>query len=252
MGGEGLRGLTYNNYFSSPFFEWVNEREMSPKEASSKILNDYFLKVKNINYDDLLSNVMNLPWMRFDRKTNKLYFLYDLVAKIHHAQDIRLYQSYVPKVIPVFLQKIYLETLFGSNYHFLAKKRGLFGRLQNPYIYCKILEYLYPKLLDYPLSNGFSPSEYLKGLWYYVPVKIYRDFKSKSRYPSNFSYGQWYVSFVKENSKNISPEIWEIYDDFKYFKALEENKHRTDEGYWHKFSNPIFFDLVKKYKSGKF
>ncbi|MFW5803680.1 MAG: hypothetical protein ACOCWG_00445 [bacterium] len=251
MGGEGLRGLSYNNYFASPFFEWVNEGKMNVREAAKRVLSDYFIKTENIDLNTLIEKVKELPWMKHDKETNKLYFLYNLVAKIHHAQDIRLYQSYVPEVVPVFLQKDYLETLFQSPYNFMTKKNNILSRLRNPEIYCKVLEYLYPPLLDYPLANGFTPGEYLKGLWYYVPVKMYRDYKNKKKYPPTFSYGQWYVDFVKEHAENISPEIWKIYDKDKYMHALYNNKHRTDEGYWHKFSNPIFFDLVEKYKKGE-
>jgi len=251
MGGEGLRGLTYNNYFASPFFEWVNEGKVEKKEAAAKVLSDYFIKMQNIDYDELLNEIKQLSWMKNDTKTNKLFFLYDLLAKIHHAQDIRLYQSYVPDVVPVYLQKEYLETVFNSPYNFLNKGEGILSRLKNPYVYCKIIEYLYPPLLDFPLSNGFTPQEYLKGLWYYVPVKLWRDSTQKRKFPPTFSYGQWYVDFVKEHAENISPEIWKIYDRDKYMQALYNNEHRTDEGYWHKFSNPIFFDLVEKYKKGE-
>lgn len=251
MGGEGIRGLTYNNYFASPFFEWVNEGSKQPLEAAKMVLNDYFLKTENIDFDALLNQVNELPWMQHDKELNKFYFLYGLVADIHHAQDIRLYQSYVEKVVPVFLQKEYLEAIFSSKYHFLAKSEGFMGKLRNPWLYCKLIEQIYPPLLDFPLANGFSPREYLKGLWYYVPVKLYRDYTRKDKYPPSFSYGKWYQDFVKEHAQNIAPEIWEVYDKKRYFEALENNEHRTDEGYWHKFSNPIYFDLVEKYKKGE-
>lgn len=251
MGGEGLRGLTYNNYFASPFFEWVNEGKMKPLDAAKKVLEDYFVRTENIDWEKLLDNVMQLPWMQHDKQTNKFYFLYDLVGKIHHAQDIRLYKTYIPEVVPVFLQKEYLETLFNSPFHFLNKKPGIWGRLQNPYVHSKLIEYIYPPLLDYPLANGFSPKDYLRGLWYVVPKKAYSNFRHKKNYPPTFSYGQWYVDFVKEHAQNVNPEIWEVYDKKRYMHALENNHHETNEGYWHKFSNPIYFDLVEKYKNGK-
>ena len=251
MGGEGLRGLTYNNYFASPFFEWVNEEKMKPLEAAKKVLEDYFVRTEKVDWDDLTNKVMQLPWMQHDKQTNKFYFLYDLVGEIHHAQDIRLYKTYVPEVVPVFLQKEYLDTLFSSPFHFLNKKPGIWGRLQNPYVHSNLIEYIYPQLLDYPLANGFSPKDYLRGLWYVVPKKAFNNMKSKKKYSPTFSYGQWYVDFVKEHSQNISPEIWEFYDKQKYMYALENNRHQANEGYWHKFSNPIYFDLVEKFKSGK-
>jgi len=251
MGGEGLRGLTYNNYFASSFFEAVNEGKEKALEAAKRVLSEYFVKQENIDYDQLMQEVQNLSWMKHDKETNKFYFLYDLVAKIHHAQDIRLYKSYIPNVVPVYLQKNYLETLFASPYNFLSRKNNWFSQLKNPEFYCKVIEEIYPPLLDFPFVNGFTPKEYLKGLWYYVPVKMYRDYTNKTKYPPTFSYGQWYVDFVKEHAQNINSEIWEIYDKKRYMKALVENVHWKDEGYWHKFSNPIYFDLVEKHKSGK-
>lgn len=252
MGGEGLRGLSYNNYYTSPFFESVNEGNAKPIDVLKKNLGNYFLLTENINFDDLVDHVTGLPWMQHDRETNKLFFLYDLVGKIHHTQDIRLCKTYVPEVVPVYLQKSYLDILFSSSYHFLAKKKGVMGRLANPYVHCKLIESLYPELLDHPLSNGYKPMEYVKGLWHYVPIKLYRKFKHKKQFAPTFSYGQWYVDFVKEHAANISPDIWKIYDRKKYMNALEKQNHKTDEGYWHKFSNPIFFDLLAKHQKGMF
>jgi len=251
MGGEALHGLTYNNYYSSSFFETVNEGRESLENAVISVLEDYFIDPETkMDLAELLTIVCALPWMKHDREINKFFFLYDLVGKIHHAQDIRIYSSYVPKVVPVFLQKEYLDVLFGSPYHFLAKKRGVMGRLANPFVNCRLIELLYPKLLDFPVSNGYIPREYLRGLWYYVPAKLLRSVTHKNKYAPTFSYGSWYVSFVKEHAQNISEEIWDTYDKKKYMDRLDKADHRTDEGYWHKFSNPIFFDLVEKHKKG--
>jgi hypothetical protein len=250
MGGEGLKGLSYNNYYDSTFFETVNENRDEIASMAQKVLSKYFHKTQTIDINNLEGLIRELPWMKHDKQSNKFFFLYNLVAKIHHAQDIRLYQSYIPNVVPVYLQKDYLELLFTSDFNFLNRKSNFLSRLRNPEFYCKILKEIYPSLLDFPFANGFTPREYLKGLWYYVPIKMYRDRKMKKNYPPTFSYGQWYVDFVKEHAANISPEIWEIYDKEKYMHALYHNQHRTDEGYWHKFSNPIYFDLVQKFNEG--
>lgn len=251
MGGEGLRGLTYNNYFASPFFEIINEGKSNPLHEAKRVLENYFIKTEDIDFSQLQDKINALPWMGNQPEKNKFFFLYDLVAKTHHTQDLRLYATYIPHVVPVYLQSSYLETLFASQHHFLAKGQGLMSRLKNPYVYCKVIEQLYPKLLDFPLANGFTPREYLKGLWYYIPVKLYRDHKHKAKYPPTFTYGQWYVDFVKEHAGDISPHIWEIFNRDAYMQALNNGSHRTDEGYWHRFSNPIYFDLVDKFKQDK-
>lgn len=251
MGGEGLRGLTYNNYYSSYFFKLVNEKRKDPYQIARNVLNDYFIRSEKVDIGQLIKIVNELPWMKHDKEVNKLYYLYDLIAKLHHAQDIRIYKSYINNVITVFLEKSYLKILFRSRYNFLFKGAGLMTKLRNPFDYCKIIEYLQPELLDFQLSNGYTPAEYLKGLWYYIPVKLYRKKLFKNSYPSSFSYGKWYEEFIREHAHNIDPWIWDHYNRDEYFKSLKKNDHRTDEGYWHKFSNPVFFDLVNKYRTGK-
>lgn len=251
MGGEGLRGLTYNNYFASPFFELVNEGKMPLGTAVSEILKNYYVKHDSFHNDTLIDKVKKLSWMCDTRINNKFRFLYDLVAKIHHAQDIRLFKSYGLKVIPVYLQEEYLNALFNSEFNFLTKREGFLRKIQNPSVYCKIVQITYPDLLDDLLTNGFTPNEYLKGLWYYIPVKILRKSYQKRIFPATFSYGKWYEEFIREHAHNIDPWIWDHYSMDEYFKSLKKSDHRTDEGYWHKFSNPVFFDLVNKYRTGK-
>ena len=79
--------------------------------------------------------------MRHDNETNKLYLLYDLIAKIHHSQDIRIYLYHIPTVIPVYLQKEYLYKVHNSPYSYTNRTKGIFSRMQNPFVYCKMLEY---------------------------------------------------------------------------------------------------------------
>lgn len=250
MGGEGIRGLTYNNYFASEFFELVNENRIELNHGITKTLSDYFIIADNVNIYELTDKIKNLSWMKHGKELNKFYFLYDLVAPLHHFQDIRIFKTYIKDVIPVFLQKEYLEVLFSSKFHFLNASSGVLGKLKYPNIYSTILEYLYPKLLHYPLSNFYKPKEYLNGLWYYIPVKLCRKTINASKYPSTFSYESWFLDFIYEYSRNIDDHIWEIYDKAKYFHGLNKTNHNHTEGYWHKFSNPIFFDLLNKYKKG--
>ena len=108
-----------------------------------------------------------------------------------------------------------------------------------------LLVYEYPELLKIELSNGYKPSDYEKGIFHYVKKRIFKKYILKSYNPPSFSYGQWYIDFVTKNSNLVQNEIWEYFDQKAYFHALKENQHASNEGYWHKFSNPIFFNLKK-------
>ncbi len=246
MGGEGIKKFQYNNYYTSALFEEVNEKRISLKGAVDKILRNYFINIDLVNTDELVNEIGALEWMKHDSETNKFFLLYDLAGKIHHYQDIRIYETFVPEVIPVYLQKEYLEVLFSSKYNILNERSSV----RDPDLYCKMLEYLFPELLNYPLSNNYNPSDYLKGMGYYLPVRFLNKYFRSKKYPSSFPYGSWYKEFLYEHAENIDDKIWDYYDKQYYFTALNNDYHETTEGYWHKFSNPLFFDLLTKSSKG--
>ena len=109
-----------------------------------------------------------------------------------------------------------------------------------------MIERLFPKLLEFELSNGYKPKDYQKGLVYYGIKRSTNKYVLKPYNPPSFSYGEWYIDFISNNSALIEKSIWEHYDKKAYFKALKDKEHLSNEGYWHKFSNPIFFNLRKK------
>ena len=246
FGGEQIRGLSYNNYFASRLFKGYNEEDLNIKDSIEPILKSYFIRDDYFNKEKLISEVMNLQWMKHTKEKNRLYFLYDLVAKNHHMQDVRIYSQFVAKVIPVYLDERFVKILMQSSHHFMRKKRNKLTSLSHPKLYCSIISDLCPKLLNIELSNGYKPSDYQKGLLFYGVKRIFNKYIRKSFNPPSFSYGSWYVQFIKENAERIDESVWEIYDKKAYFQALYNSNHKTDEGYWHKFSNPILFDLKNK------
>ena len=248
LGGENIRGLSYNDYFASPFFEDFNENKLSFDENLKKQLNRYFIQLNELEIKELKSKINTLPWMSNDCNRNKLYFVNELVGKIHHNQDIRIYSKFVETVVPVYLQPSYLEKLSLSKHHFMRKLDKKVSFLEHPKLYCQLIGSFYPALLEIELSNGYAPSDFLKGKMNYVAKRVWQKYIKKIKNYPSFSYNEWFVTFVKEKSQDISDEIWTIYDKEAYFHQLESSEYKSNEGFWHKFSNPIFFDLVNKNK----
>jgi hypothetical protein len=151
-------------------------------------------------------------------------------------------------VVPVYLQASYLEKLTLSKHHFMRKLDKKVGFLEHPKLYCQLISNFYPVLLTIELSNGYAPKDFLKGKMNYVFKRIWKKYIKKIKNHSSFSYTDWYIDFVNEKSKEISEEIWTVYDKDSYFHALNTTEFKTNEGFWHKFSNPIFFDLINKNK----
>jgi len=248
LGGENIRGLSYNDYFASPFFEDFNENKLSFDENLKNQLNRYFIKLKESEVTSLKEKINSLPWMTKDKNRNKLYFVNELVGEIHHNQDIRIYSKFVETVVPVYLQASYLEKLTLSKHHFMRKLNKKIGFLEHPKLYCHLISKFYPSLLKIELSNGYAPKDFLKGKMNYVLKRIWQKYIKKIKNHSSFSYTDWYIEFINEKSNEISEEIWTIYNKELYFQQLDTTELKTDEGFWHKFSNPIFFDLINKNK----
>ena len=248
LGGENIRGLSYNDYFSSPFFEDFNENNLSFDENLKNQLNRYFIKVNASEIASMKEKIDSLPWMTKDKNRNKLYFVNELVGKIHHNQDIRIFSKFVETVVPVYLQASYLEKLTLSKHHFMRKLDKKVSFLEHPKLYCQLISKFYPALLDVELSNGYAPIDFLKGNLNYITKRIWKKYVKKVKNYPSFFYDEWFVEFIQEKSKEISNEIWTIYDKESYFHQLNTAELKTNEGFWHKFSNPIFFDLMNKNK----
>jgi hypothetical protein len=245
FGGESIRGLSLNNYFTSPYFNQFYED--STKKSCKKTVFDYFIQTPSeIELNLIQKEISKLPWMSDSRKESTFYFLYDLIANIHHRQDIEIFKTFVPEVVPVYMTNEFQEVLIKTRFHYTRRSNSKISKLNHPELYCLLLKYFEPALMDIPLSNGYKPSDYQKGTWYYALIRFYnKTFKKIKNYPS-FKYDDWYIQFVKRKANEISDEVWEIFDKENYFKALENGNHETNEGYWHKFSNPIFFDMLLK------
>ncbi|MFM7667106.1 MAG: hypothetical protein ACKO7D_02845 [Bacteroidota bacterium] len=247
FGGESIRGLSYNNYFSSSYFEDFNENRHIVTIKS--VLKNYFVKTSTDSELDTIQNeISKLSWMAESKNERTFYFLYDLVANIHHQQDIEIFKTYVPNVVPVFMTNEFQNVLVKSPFHYSRRSKGKLAKLKHPELYYLLLKHFEPKLMEIPLTNGYKPSMYQKGILYYGFIRFYNKIFKKIKNHPSFKYDDWYVDYVKMKSHEISDEIWQIFDKENYFKALDESQHESNEGYWHKFSNPIFFDLLLKSK----
>jgi len=246
LGGEQIRGLSYNNYFSSSLFREFNENGEKLDVLIPKVLEEYFIKSEIYDTTQLTHKIKQLRWMQDSPTYNRMYFIYDLIGFNHHQQDLRLFRTSFDQVIPVYLDMRFIEVLMKSRHHFMRKTASKFSALSHPSLYCKLLERFHPPLLDIKLSNGYKPRDFINGVLFYSSKRLWTKYIRKVHNPPSFEYGNWYKDFITVNSDSINDAIWEIYDKKAYFHALKNNTHQTNEGYWHKFSNPIFFNLVLK------
>jgi asparagine synthase (glutamine-hydrolysing) len=246
FGGESIRGLSYNNYFSSSFFQNWNTEKLDLSGAIDSVLKTYFIKENRT--EEIITELKKMNVGSSNKENRIFYFLYDLVANIHHAQDLQIYKSFVNEVVPIYMTQEFQTVLAQTPYHYTRKKGGNLNKLSDPALYCELLKQLEPKLLNIKLANGYKPSDFLNGKLFYLGKRVLIKYLKLNKNSPSFKYDQWYIDYVRSKASDLSSEVWEVYHKEAYFDALANTDHNTTEGYWHKFSNPIFFDLLLKAK----
>lgn len=252
MGGEGIRGLHYDDLITTSFIRRIFETDELIDDLIEEYIRKYFHDSSLIDIDELKEIIKRQDFIKNDYKTNQFFLLYQLVASLHDTQDIQLYYQYYDYVICPFLDIDYLEMLFSSQYHLLNKNatsHKIKDRLSIPDFHVNVSHLINEKLSAFQYSNGFSPKEYLMGKYPYLLIRgLRRHFKKK--YPPNFPYDEWFINFIHDNLNDFSDEIQSTFEIEALQKALE-SEHKTVEGYWHKFSNIIMYDLILKNTKGK-
>jgi hypothetical protein len=166
FGGESIRGLSYNNYFSSSFFQNWNTEKLDLSGSIDSVLKTYFIQENRT--EEIIEELKKMNVGSSNKENRIFYFLYDLVANIHHAQDLQIYKSFVNDVVPIYMTQEFQTVLAQTPYHYTRKKRGGLNKLSDPALYCELLRQLEPKLLNIKLANGYKPSDFLNGKLFYL------------------------------------------------------------------------------------
>ncbi len=246
FGSETIRGYSPNNYMTSSILNNLNSSITIEKGNLQIELKKYFVRTELVDFEKVKNQILLLPWVQGTPDENIFFYLQNLVKDIHHQQDIDLYKKQINSVYPVFMLDEVQELFTKSKFHSQRNLSRTFKSLHYLDFYYQFIRTVYPSLLEIELSNGYVPKNYGKGKVMYGMNKFILKYRNKKKSNPTFKYDDWYIQFVKRKASEISDEVWGIFDKEKYFKALEEGNHETNEGYWHKFSNPIFFDLLLK------
>ncbi|GJQ64319.1 MAG: hypothetical protein SCALA702_33720 [Melioribacteraceae bacterium] len=241
MGGEGIRGLHYDNLIVTNFVKRLHHGENC--SVMNEVLEKYFVKTESLSSDDVKKVIDELSYFSDNRKLNEFFVLYELVASLHDYQDLTIYQNKLPYVISIFLDIDYLEMLFSSQ-HSLFNKDNLAGnqlkRLNIPEVHCNLIDRIYKPLSKIKFVNGFSPREFLTNKYYYLFLRAVRK-KFGKKYPPNFPYGEWYHSFIAENFNKLDSSLEDVIDVNRAKDQFVAGNHKTVEGYWHKFTNIVMY-----------
>jgi hypothetical protein len=251
MGGEGIKGVHYDDLIITRFTRTYSPDSKNKKALISEFLSNYFTEQNGLSYDFIIDFIDRLPWYGKDKKINEFYLNFILNASNHLAQDINFYHLHFPAIINPYMDIDYLKFLFRSPFNMLHKDNtsaNQFRRLEVPRFHCTAIQMTSKELADMPFSSGFSPNDYLFSKYYYALKRgIHK--RMNKKYLPHFSYGDWYLGFVKNEFEKISPSVNQFFNMQLAWKQLLSDKPGNEERYWHRFTNIVMIDKLISYYS---
>jgi hypothetical protein len=251
MGGEGIRGAHLNDLIVTEFVRRSWEGGVSRSRLMDGIFERYYLRSELVDRARVGAILDRLPLFGDDPKRNEFHAMYDLVAAIHHAQDIGLYAGYVRYVVPIFMDVDYLELLFSTPYSMLHKQNmsaSQLDRLNIPEFSCNLIRHLHPQLARLPLGSGHTPQDYLRSRLLYILKKGFRK-HVMPRPPANFPYGKWFQVFVERQLEEAIANSSGLGGLFNMEAALQDvraGNHPPGELPWHRFSNIVLHWMLER------
>ncbi|MCK5059331.1 MAG: hypothetical protein KAT34_21965 [Candidatus Aminicenantes bacterium] len=249
MGGELIRNFFYDGIIISGFIEdWIKKKSRGKKLIIS-YLEKNFIKVDNIDIDRLIKILLNQKFSYAELKMNEFYLTFLILAGNYHAQGPNLFGYYKKYPVPIYIDIDFLELIFGSNYNFMSANNrpgSYIKRIKNHELYCFLINRLSPKLANIPLAKRgyYTPKEFVEdNSFSFLAKRVVRKKFAGHKYPVNFSLDDWMKNYVGSQLKILRNS--EIINNFinveDILNRFNNNKHRTYEKYWRKFTNPIFF-----------
>ncbi len=243
MGGDLIKGVHLNDYIISEYVRrhyFENERLSS---VFSSMLNDRFFIPDPIDQQQVLSAIEATSFAGSSRKQTEFDFAVRLIGSFHDYQDIFLFSKVFGRCMVPFFDIDFIEALFGSemNLFFCNRTSPSFrDQLRTHSLQMYIVHKLYPELLGYNYANGYSGNDFLHNRKMYFLKRgiVYLYDKIVPPEP-NFPYDKWFVQYLHEALQKMEPVCY-LYDINKLKSNLQDiNGAERNEGYFHKFSNPL-------------
>lgn len=254
MGGDYIKGIIYDDYITAKIMRLWKYSAKSDVDKIKEIFNNYEIDHTNINTDFVFQYLTSLPYFNRDIsiKDREFYYLFNVIGSAHDWQDSTIFASKIKYLVNPFMDIDFLEILFSSKYSMMNKDNSadnFFKKLLYPEFVVNLTHILAPQLSNIPYAKkGFySNNEFLSNFTVYFMKRIWR-YKLKSHFPKNFPYQIWMKYFVQEQLKELHQDISSFINIENLLKNLDlETGISTEEGYWHKFTNPINISMNLKF-----
>lgn len=256
MGGDYTKGVSFNDYIVTEFMRvYFFDSTITLREKIINCLKKNYIKYNDELIQKLEELINSLDFLKVDDfKKSEFYLAFKFIGSLHDVQDINIFQQYSNEVINPFMDIEFLDKLFRSEYSLLSNQRNsknIFKKLKGGELQASIIKTHSYQLSNIALANHYKPKDILGNRLLYVVKRLFYKLTKKKNNPT-FSYDAWFNDYLKEQIQNNSEsEILDYYNTSKLKLDLNNNEHKSNEGYWHKFSNPVNLLLYYNYLTTK-
>jgi hypothetical protein len=250
MGGDYVRGINLDDYITPKLVRlWWHSNE-DKATLVRNLLSERYIDSGMFDVDQILEVLSNQRYLNnTDQKKNEYYLNQDLIGAIHDAQDINIFSAHVKYVVDLFIDIDFLEMLFSSRHNMLLKDHTSLNpmkRLHDPELACNLINLMSPQLNSIAFSKNYSPEEFLGNKLVYLSKRVLRRLLPHE-YPASFPYESWFRECASQATAELDHGIRRYYDYASLLHALQHDHHPSNEGYWHRFTNPINLSMISRY-----
>jgi hypothetical protein len=246
MGGDYIKGTAFDNYIVSEFIaRFFFDKQIKTEKIISEILDKHSVIHTEENIQKIINTLQNSEIFKDRRFTSKkdLLIIHEIIGCSHDVQDIMVYFNYVSYVMAPFMDIDIIEALFRTRFSLKTNSKNslnpiaryLGGELQ-----AKLILALCPALKDIPFASYYTPSDAAGSKIKYIIKRSLAAYKHhKSHNISGFSYEEWFINYINQEYDDLHSSLADAYDIRKLKNLLAGMNHSKEEGYWHKFTNPL-------------
>jgi hypothetical protein len=249
MGGEYLKGITYDNYIVPEFLRNLTGKSRRKRISYiTEVLKQKGIIISHLDLDKLSGTIESLDFLHVkNKRQRKFLFAFHIYGSSHHLQDSLIYMNNFKYLVNPFMDIDFLEMLAESSY-ISYKRKCISERLLYPtYFQVKLTKILLPGISDIPYNKrGFYTADDLTGPLLNYTLKRFRGYFSKLPRPANFEYNDAFHDYCVEEFGKLNQHIKYIFDYKKLRDKLLNSSSLRSEKDWHLYTNPINLSLNSK------
>lgn len=249
MGGDYIKGVSFNDYIITEFMRRYFYEDIELKMLIEETLSKHYVSFTDILINDLIELIKSLPYMNKENFKNSEFLLsHSFIGSLHDVQDINIFEEYSNYVVAPFMDIDFMECLFQSPFSLFNNDRtskNPINKLKGGELQANLIYNLYKPLAFIPMANRYKPVDILGNKYLYIARRIYLKLFKEKGFPT-FSYEEWFKELSLQKFAESDSTLEKLYNMKDVFTGLSNDQHRTDEGYWHKYSNPIMLSLYLK------